>query len=70
MAIKYFKLDTTNMTAEHREDLLERISKSDGCWILTNKKFIFKLMWDAQKNDFNTLIPHANECVLTPWDTY
>ena len=67
MAIKFYRMDTTNMSAEHRSVLLERISKSDGAWHLTNELFIFKLMWDNEKDDFHTFIPYANECVLTPW---
>ena len=70
MSLEYFKLDTRQMCAEHRSEMLEKISQSNGCWILTSEEFVFKLMWDKQKDDFNILIPHSQECSLTPWGIY
>ncbi len=70
MAYQFFRMDTTNMSADHRSVLLERISKSDGSWFPTNEQFVFKLMWDNEKDDFQVFIPYANECALTPWGIY
>ena len=67
MSLKFYRMDTTKMSAEHRSILLERISKSNGSWELTNEQFVFRLMWDDSKDDFHRFIPYANECSLTPW---
>ena len=66
MAEQYFRMDTTSMGAEHRNLLLERISKSNGSWDITNEQFVFRLKWDS-KDDFYLEIPYAKECSLTPW---
>lgn len=69
MSLKIYRLDTRQLSAEHRSELLKKIDSSDGSWILTDEEFVFKLLWDMQKDDFNALVPHARECLLTPWGT-
>lgn len=68
MAYKHYRMDTSSMSLEHRNELLESISRCVGIgWTgLTGEPFIFKLTWD-QKYDFYELVAYANECGLTPW---
>ena len=71
MAYKYYKMDTSFMSNEHRVELLESISKCVGIgWTgWTGVPSIFKLTWDV-KYDFYQLVTHADECDLTPWEFY
>lgn len=71
MSYKHYRMDTSSMTAEHRDELLTAISKCVGVgwhnW--TGEPYIFKLTWD-ERYSFEELVPHASECSLTPWAFY
>lgn len=71
MAYKHYRMDTTFMSVEHRDELLLSIRKLTGIgwpnW--TGEPFIFKLTWDVEY-DFEQLVAHASECDLTPWETF
>ena len=72
MAYKHYRMDTSSMSVEHRNELLSSISKCVGIgwWNPTiTEPFIFKLTWDVGY-DFGQLVTHADECVLTPWEIF
>ena len=71
MSYKAFRMDTTAMSVEHRNELLDAISKCIGVgwWSLTGEPFIFKLTWD-HAYPFEQLVTHSDECTLTPWESY
>lgn len=68
MAYKHYLMDTSVMSAEHRDELLSSIRKCVGVgwWSMTDEPFVFDLTWDP-KYDFSRLVTHADECALTPW---
>jgi hypothetical protein len=69
VAVKYFRMDTSAMPVEHRNELLTAISRCVGVgwWNMTEEPFIFRLRWDDE-HDFLSLVPHADECTLTLWE--
>jgi len=72
MAYEHFRMDTSSMSAEPRDELLTGISKHVGIgwWNLSAERSgIFQLTWDNEY-DFNQLVPHADECVLSPWESF
>ena len=71
MAYKHYLMDTSSMSNEHRSELLTAISKCVGVgWTnWTGEPSMHKLTWD-QNYDFYQLVPHANECILTPWQSF
>ena len=71
MAYKHYRMDTSSMSVQHREELLTAISKCVGVgwWNMTPEPFITKLTWDDEY-PFEQMVIHADECFLTPWDTF
>ncbi len=72
MAYKHYRMDTSSMSVEHRNELLTAISKCVGVgwWNASvGEPFIFKLTWD-EKYDFGLYVVHADECTLTPWEFF
>ena len=70
MPYEYFRMDTSSMTVEHRNELLTGISKCVGVgwWnVAPERSGIFRLTWDSEY-DFELLVPHAKEVSLTPWE--
>ena len=67
MSYKAFRMDTTSMSVEHRNEMLDTIGV--GWWSLTAEPFIFKLTWD-HAYPFEKLVSHSDECTLTPWESF
>ena len=69
MPVKYFRMDTSAMSAEHRDELLASISEyiGIGWWNMTEEPFIFKLRWNDD-HDFLSLVRHSEEALLDPWE--
>ena len=69
MPVKYFRMDTSTMSAEHRDELLASIRKNVGIgwWNMTEEHFIFRLRWNDD-HDFLSLVRHSEEALLDPWE--
>ena len=68
MPYEHFRMDTSSMSVEHRNELLTAINNCTGVgWAnWTGEPFIFKLTWDNEY-DFHQFIPYTDEISLEPW---